>query len=156
MHNKGNYIISLGNVCRWLGEQAEALGVEVYPGFAAAEVLFNDDGSVKGIATGDMGLQRDGTPGPNYEPGMELHAKYTFFAEGCRGSLSEQLIRKFDLRKNSDPQTYGIGIKELWEVDPEVHKEGLIQHTVAGRLIRTPMVDRSCIILITIRWLSVS
>ncbi|MAL40947.1 MULTISPECIES: electron transfer flavoprotein-ubiquinone oxidoreductase [unclassified Thalassospira] len=134
MHNKGNYIVSLGNVCRWLGEQAEALGVEVYPGFAAAEVLFNEDGSVKGIATGDMGLQRDGTPGPNHEPGMELHAKYTFFAEGCRGSLSEQLIKKFDLRKNSDPQTYGIGIKELWEVDPEVHKEGLIQHTVGWPL----------------------
>ncbi|MBR9818922.1 MAG: NAD(P)/FAD-dependent oxidoreductase, partial [Rhodospirillales bacterium] len=92
MHNKGNYIVSLGNVCRWLGEQAEAMGIEVYPGFAAAEVLFNEDGSVKGIATGDMGIARDGTPGPNHEPGMELHAKYTFFAEGCRGSLSEQLI----------------------------------------------------------------
>ena len=134
MHNKGNYIVSLGNVCRWLGEQAEAMGIEVYPGFAAAEVLFNEDGSVKGIATGDMGIQRDGTPGPNHEPGMELHAKYTFFAEGCRGSLSEQLIKKFDLRKNSDPQTYGIGIKELWEVDPEVHEEGKITHTTGWPL----------------------
>ena len=134
MHNKGNYIVSLGNVCRWLGEQAEALGIEVYPGFAAAEVLFDDAGSVRGIATGDMGILRDGSQGPNYEPGMELHAKYTFFAEGCRGSLSEQLIKKFNLREKSDPQTYGIGIKELWEVDPAVHEEGKIQHTVGWPL----------------------
>ncbi|WP_417842472.1 electron transfer flavoprotein-ubiquinone oxidoreductase [Thalassospira sp.] len=134
MHNKGNYIVSLGNVCRWLGEQAEALGIEVYPGFAAAEVLFDDAGSVRGIATGDMGILRDGSQGPNYEPGMELHAKYTFFAEGCRGSLSELLIKKFDLREKSDPQTYGIGIKELWEVDPAVHEEGKIQHTVGWPL----------------------
>ncbi len=140
MKNHGNYIISLGLLCRWLGEQAEAMGAEIYPGFAAAEVLFNDDGSVKGIATGDMGLNRDGTPGPNHQPGMELHAKYTLFAEGCRGHLSKQLEQKFDLRamgptgRPSDPQTYGIGIKELWEVKPENHKQGEILHTIGWPL----------------------
>ena len=129
MSNHGCYTLSLGNLVRWLGEQAEALGVEVYPGFAAAEVLYNDDGSVKGIATGDMGRQKDGTPGPNFEPGMELHAKYTFFAEGCRGSLSKQLTEKFNLREGREPQTYGIGIKELWDVPAENHKEGTVIHT---------------------------
>ncbi len=133
MHNHGNYIISLGNLCRWLGEQAEALGVEIYPGFAAAEVLFNDDGSVKGIATGDMGLLPDGTPGPNHEVGMELHGKYTFFSEGCRGHLGKQLIEKFDLVEG-EPQTYGIGIKELWEVDPSKHQKGLVVHTAGWPL----------------------
>jgi electron-transferring-flavoprotein dehydrogenase len=127
--NDGCYTLSLGNFTRWLGEQAEALGVEVYPGFAAAEVLFNEDGSVKGIATGDMGRSRDGEPGPNFEPGVELHAKYTFFAEGCRGSLSKQLIDSFSLSDDSQPQTYGIGIKELWDVGPEQHKEGTVIHT---------------------------
>jgi len=129
MSNHGCYTLSLGNLTRWLGEQAEAMGVEVYPGFAAAEVLFNDDGSVKGIATGDMGRQKDGTPGPNFEPGMELHAKYTFFAEGCRGHLSKQLMEKFNLREGREPQTYGIGIKELWDVPAENHKEGTVIHT---------------------------
>ncbi|MBT6094505.1 MAG: electron transfer flavoprotein-ubiquinone oxidoreductase [Rhodospirillaceae bacterium] len=127
--NDGCYTLSLGNFTRWLGEQAEALGVEVYPGFAAAEVLFNEDGSVKGIATGDMGRSRDGEPGPNFEPGVELHAKYTFFAEGCRGSLSKQLIDSFSLSDDSQPQTYGIGIKELWDVGPKQHKEGTVIHT---------------------------
>jgi len=127
-HNHGNYIISLGNVCRWLGEQAEALGVEVYPGFAASEVLFHDDGRVKGVATGDMGIGQDGEPKPSHEPGIELHAKYTFFAEGCRGNLSKQVIAKFDLAENSEAQTYGIGIKELWDVPAENHQEGLIVH----------------------------
>ncbi|MBL6933540.1 MAG: NAD(P)/FAD-dependent oxidoreductase, partial [Rhodospirillales bacterium] len=134
MNNHGNYIVSLGNVCRWLGEQAEALGAEIYPGFAAAEVLYNDDGSVKGIATGDMGRQKDGTPGPNFEPGMELHAKYTIFCEGCRGSLTKTLFERFDLQKDSDPQTFGLGIKELWEVDPAQHKEGAIVHTTGWPL----------------------
>ncbi len=134
MNNHGNYIVSLGNVCRWLGEQAEALGAEIYPGFAASEVLYHEDGSVKGIATGDMGRQKDGTPGPNFEPGMELHAKYTIFAEGCRGSLTKTLFERFDLRKDSDPQTYGIGIKELWEVDPANHKQGAIVHTTGWPL----------------------
>jgi len=133
MHNKGNYIISLGNFCRWLGEQAEAMGIEVYPGFAAAEVLYNDDGSVKGVATGDMGLDREGNPGPNHEPGMELHAKYTFFSEGCRGHLGKMLKDKFGLEEGQK-QTYGIGIKELWEVDPSKHKQGLVVHTAGWPL----------------------
>jgi len=135
MHNKGNYIVSLGNVCRWLAEQAAAMGVEIYPGFAGAEVLFHEDGSVKGIATGDMGLDKDGNPIDGmYEPGVELHAKQTIFAEGCRGSLSKGLMDRFSLRDGRDPQTYGIGIKELWEVDPAVHKEGTVVHTVGWPL----------------------
>ncbi|SIQ29974.1 electron-transferring-flavoprotein dehydrogenase [Marinobacterium stanieri] len=128
MHNDGNYIVSLGNVTRWLGERAEELGVEVFPGFAAAEVLYNEDGSVKGIATGDMGVTAAGEQGPNYMPGMELHAKYTIFSEGCRGHLGKQLIEKFALDKDSDPQHYGIGIKELWDIDPAKHKPGLVVH----------------------------
>ncbi len=129
LHNKGNYIISLGNLCRWLAEQAEELGVEVYPGFAAAEVLYHEDGSVKGVATGDMGIGRDGEPKPSHEPGMELHAKYTLFAEGVRGSLTKELFEKFNLRENCDPQSFGIGIKEIWELDPEKHREGHVFHT---------------------------
>ncbi len=129
MHNKGNYIISLGNLCRWLGEQAEALGVEIYPGFAASEVLFDDAGAVRGVATGDMGVTREGEQGPNYQPGMELHAKYTFFAEGCRGHLGKDLMERFGLRDGVEAQTYGIGLKELWEVEPENHQEGLVLHT---------------------------
>jgi electron-transferring-flavoprotein dehydrogenase len=134
MHNEGNYIVSLGNVCRWLGEQAEALGVEIYPGFAAAEVLFNEDGSVKGIATGDMGLDKNGEPKSSHEPGMELHAKYTLFSEGCRGSLSQQLIESFKLNANCESQTYGLGIKELWEIDPAKHQAGLALHTAGWPL----------------------
>lgn len=128
MHNEGNYIISLGNVCRWLAEQAEALGVEIFPGFAAAEVLFNDDGSVKGIATGDMGVGADGQQKGGYMEGMELHAKYTVFSEGCRGHLGKQLMAKYDLNKDADVQHYGIGIKELWSIDPEKHQPGLVVH----------------------------
>ena len=127
--NHGNYIVRLGNLVKWLGEQAEALGVEVYPGFAGAEILFDEAGAVKGVATGDMGLNRDGTPGPHHQPGMELHAKYTLFAEGCRGHLGKQLEAKFKLRDGADPQTYGIGIKELWEVKTEHHRPGLVVHT---------------------------
>jgi electron-transferring-flavoprotein dehydrogenase len=134
MHNHGNYIISLGNLCRWLAEQAEALGVEIYPGFAAAELLFNDDGSVKGVATGDMGIGKNGEKLDTYEPGIELHAKWTFFAEGCRGSLGKQLMEKFSLRDGKQMQTYGIGLKELWEVAPEKHQEGLIVHTAGWPL----------------------
>ncbi len=129
MNNHGNYIVSLGNVCRWLGTIAEAAGVEIYPGFAAAEVLFNDDGSVKGVATGDMGIARDGTHKPDYQPGMELHAKYTLFAEGARGSLSQELMQRYKLRDGVDPQKYGIGLKELWQVDKASHKPGLVVHT---------------------------
>ena len=129
LENHGSYIVRLGNVVKWLGEQAEALGVEVYPGFAGAELLYDEAGAVKGVATGDMGLNRDGTPGPHHQPGMELHAKYTLFAEGCRGHLAKQLEAKFNLRDGADPQTYGIGIKELWEVKPESHRPGLVVHT---------------------------
>ena len=129
MNNKGCYTLSLGNFCRWLSVQAEALGVEVFPGFAAAEVLFNDDGSVKGVATGDMGVARDGTHKVSYQPGLELHAKYTFFAEGVRGHLSKQLIRQFELDKDSQPQVYGLGIKELWDIDPALHVPGKVVHT---------------------------
>ena len=129
MNNHGNYIISLGNLCRWLGQQAEGLGVEIYPGFAAAEVLYREDGSVKGVATGDMGIGKDGQHTENYQPGMELHAQQTIFAEGCRGSLTKTLMQKFRLRDGVDPQAYGIGIKELWEVKPERHQAGLIVHT---------------------------
>ncbi|OMH35325.1 electron transfer flavoprotein-ubiquinone oxidoreductase [Motiliproteus sp. MSK22-1] len=128
MHNEGNYVVSVGNLCRWLAEQAESLGVEIFPGFAAAEILYNEDGSVKGVATGDMGVGRDGNPKDSYMPGMELHAKYTLFAEGCRGHLGKQLIEKFELDKDSDPQHYGIGIKELWDIDPAKHKPGLVIH----------------------------
>ncbi|MHB8666145.1 MAG: electron transfer flavoprotein-ubiquinone oxidoreductase [Burkholderiales bacterium] len=129
MNNHGNYIISLGNLCRWLGRQAEGLGVEIYPGFAAAEVLYHEDGSVKGVATGDLGIGKDGAHTENYQPGMELHAKQTIFAEGCRGSLTKGLMQKFNLREHADPQAYGIGIKELWEVKPERHQAGLVVHT---------------------------
>jgi len=135
--NEGCYALSLGNFTRWLGEQAEGMGVEVYPGFAAAEVLFDDKGAVRGIATGDMGRQKDGTPGPNYEPGVELHAKYTFFAEGCRGHLSKQLMEKFSLREGRQPQTYGIGIKELWDVPAENHNEGTVIHSQGWPLTDT-------------------
>ncbi len=134
MKNHGNYIISLGNFCRWLAEQAEAMGVEIYPGFAAAEVLYHDDGRVKGIATGDMGIGKDGQPTDMHEPGVELHAAYTLFGEGCHGSLSKGLIEKFGLNADADPQTYAIGIKELWEVKPENHKQGTIVHTVGWPL----------------------
>lgn len=129
MNNHGNYIVSLGNVCRWLGEKAEALGVEVYPGFAAAEVLYGDNGAVIGVATGDMGIGKDGQPGPNHEPGMELLGKYVLIGEGVRGSLAKQIINKFDLSADREPQKFGIGIKELWEVKPENHKQGLVQHS---------------------------
>jgi len=129
MHNKGCYTGSLGNVCRWLAEQAEGLGVEIFPGFAAAEVLFNEDGSVRGVATGDMGVARDGTHKPDYQPGLELHARYTFFAEGVRGHLSKELKRLFDLERDCEPQVYGIGLKELWDIDPAKHVPGKVIHT---------------------------
>ncbi len=129
MDNRGNYIISLGNLCRWLAGQAEALGVEIYPGFAAAEVLYDENGGVKGVATGDMGVAKDGAHKSSYTPGIELRAKYTFFAEGCRGSLTKTLEPRFGLREGADPQSYGIGLKELWEVKPENHRPGLVVHS---------------------------
>ena len=128
-HNAGNYVISLGSVVRWMAQQAESLGVEIFPGFSAAEVLYNDDGSVKGIATGNQGVGKDGEPGDAFQIGMELHGKYTLFAEGARGHLGKQVIAKFRLDEGKDPQSYGIGIKELWEIDPAKHKPGLVVHT---------------------------
>ena len=129
MSNRGTYTLSLGNFCRWLAAQAEELGVEIFPGFPAAEILFNDDGSVKGVATGDVGIARDGSHRPDYQPGMELHARYTFLAEGARGSLTKRLTEIFGLREESGPQVYGIGIKELWDVPAEKHKPGRVIHT---------------------------
>jgi electron-transferring-flavoprotein dehydrogenase len=129
MNNHGNYIISLGNLCRWLGEQAEAMGVEIYPGFAAAEILYHEDGSVKGVATGDMGRLKDGSEGPMFQVGMELWAKQTVFAEGCRGHLGKMLMERFNLRKDCQFQTYGLGMKELWEIDPAKAEPGKIVHT---------------------------
>jgi electron-transferring-flavoprotein dehydrogenase len=134
MHNHGNYIISLGNLCRWLAEQAEALGVEIYPGFAAAEVLYDASGRVGGVATGDMGIGKDGKPTERYTPGVDLIARETLFAEGCRGSLTKTLIRRFHLRDGHDPQTYAIGLKELWEVAPERHQPGRVVHTIGWPL----------------------
>ncbi len=133
MHNKGNYIVSLGDVTRWLGQQAEALGVEIYPGFAAAELLL-EEGRVVGVATGDMGITKEGVPGPNHTRGMELRAAYTLLAEGCRGSLAKQAMAAFDLRAGIDPQTYALGVKELWEVPASQHKPGLIEHTTGWPL----------------------
>jgi electron-transferring-flavoprotein dehydrogenase len=133
MHNHGNYIVSLGNVVRWFGQQAEAAGVEIYPGFAAAELL-EEDGRIVGIATGDMGIGKDGQPTEQFQRGMELRAKYTLFAEGCRGSLSKQLMQRFDLRDGRDPQTYGIGIKELWEIPAANHRPGLVEHSLGWPL----------------------
>jgi len=127
--NKGTYTGSLGNLCRWLGTQAENLGIEIFPGFPAAEILYNDDGSVRGVATGDMGVARDGSHKPDYQPGMELHAKYTLFAEGARGHLTKQLKAKYDLERDCEPQVYGLGMKELWDIDPEKHVPGRVIHT---------------------------
>jgi len=129
MNNHGNYIVSLGNVCRWLAARAEALGVEIYPGFAAADVLYNDAGAVIGVVTGDMGVERDGSKGPNFQPGMALMGKYVLIGEGVRGSLAKQLIAKFNLSDGREPQKFGIGLKELWQVAPEKHKPGLVQHS---------------------------
>jgi electron-transferring-flavoprotein dehydrogenase len=134
LRNHGNYVVSLANVTRWLGQQAEALGVEIFPGFSAAEVLYNDDGSVKGVVTGNLGIGKDGDPTEKFQLGMELHAKYTLFCEGARGHLGGQLNEKFNLREGVDPQVYGLGIKELWEIDPGKHKPGLVMHTVGWPL----------------------
>src|SRR4029078_541874 len=129
MHNKGTYTLSLGNFCRWLAGQAEELGVEIFPGFPASEILFNDDGSVKGVATGDLGIARDGSHRADYQPGMELHARYTFFAEGARGHLTKRLTEIFGLRDQSGPQVYGLGVKELWDIPADKHKPGRVIHS---------------------------
>jgi len=134
MGNHGNYIVSLGNVCRWMAQKAEALGVEVSPGFAASEVIYNDAGAAIGVATGDMGVQADGTPGPNFERGVELRGKYVLIGEGARGSLAKTVIEKFNLDDNASPQKFGLGFKELWEVDPSKHSEGTVMHTLGWPL----------------------
>ena len=151
MSNHGNYAISLGNLCRWLATQAENLGVEIYPGFAAADILYDENGVVKGIITGDMGVGKDGKPSDRFMPGMELRGKYTFFAEGVRGSLSKKIIKKFELDKESDPQKYAIGIKELWEIDPENHQPGLVLHSQGWPLQKALLVDHGCTIWIIIK-----
>ncbi len=140
LHNEGNYVISLGNLCRWLAQQAEELGIQIFPGFAASEILFNENGSVKGIATGDFGISRTGEHKDTYQPGMELHAKYTVFSEGCRGNLGKSLMEKFHLSAGKDPQHYGIGIKELWEIPAEKHQAGLVMHCTGWPLSETNTV----------------
>jgi len=132
--NHGNHVVSLGNLCRWLAKQAESLGVEIYPGFAAAEILYDEKGAVKGVATGDMGVGRDGKPTDRHQPGIELHGKYVFFAEGCRGHLGRQLMERYRLNADSDPQVYGIGLKELWEIEPKKHRAGLVIHSAGWPL----------------------
>ncbi len=134
MNNHGNYIVSMGNVCRWMAEQAEELGVEIFPGMACSELVYGDDGEVKGVVAGEFGRNPDGTPGPSYEPGMELHGKYVFLSEGVRGSLSKEVIAKYDLSKGKEPQKFGLGMKEIWEIDPEKHREGTVTHTMGWPL----------------------
>jgi electron-transferring-flavoprotein dehydrogenase len=138
MHNHGNYIVSMGNICRWLATQAEELGVEIFPGFAASDILYNEDGSVGGVITGDMGIDAKGEAKDSFMPGMELKAKYTVFAEGCRGHLGKQLIKKFDLDAGKSPQHYGLGFKEIWDIDPAKHQEGLVVHSAGW-----PLTDSS-------------
>ena len=134
MNNHGNYIVSMGNVCRWMAEQAEELGVEIFPGMACSELVYGENGEVKGVVAGEFGKNADGTPGPHYEPGMELHGKYVFLSEGVRGSLSKEVIAKYELDKDSDVQKYGVGMKEIWEIDPEKHREGTVTHTMGWPL----------------------
>ncbi|RUS58769.1 electron transfer flavoprotein-ubiquinone oxidoreductase [Pseudorhodobacter sp. E13] len=134
MNNHGNYIVSMANVCRWMAEQAEGLGVEIFPGMSCSALVYGDKGEVKGVIAGEMGLAADGTPGPNYEPGMELHGKYVFLSEGVRGSLAKEVIAKYDLSKGKEPQKFGLGMKEIWEIDPEKHKLGTVTHTMGWPL----------------------
>ncbi|MFV2053865.1 electron transfer flavoprotein-ubiquinone oxidoreductase [Aliiroseovarius sp. YM-037] len=134
MNNHGNYIVSMGNVCRWMAEQAEELGVEIFPGMACSELVYGEDGSLKGVVAGEFGKNADGTPGPGYEPGMELHGKYVFLSEGVRGSLSKEAIAKFELDKNCDVPKFGLGMKEIWEIDPAKHSEGTVTHTMGWPL----------------------
>ncbi|MFA8386737.1 MAG: 4Fe-4S dicluster domain-containing protein [Pelagibaca sp.] len=134
MNNHGNYIVSMGNVCRWMAEQAEELGVEVFPGMSCTEIVYGDNGEVKGVVAGEFGRQSDGTPGPGYEPGMELLGKYVFLSEGVRGNLAKEVIEKFDLSKGKEPQKFGLGMKEIWEIDPEKHKAGSVTHTMGWPL----------------------
>ncbi len=134
MSNHGNYIVSMGNVCRWMAAEAEALGVEIFPGMSCSELVYGENGEVRGVVAGEFGKEADGTPGPNYEPGMELLGKYVFLSEGVRGSLSKEVIARYDLGKDADPQKYGLGMKEIWEIDPELHREGTVTHTMGWPL----------------------
>ncbi len=134
MNNHGNYIVSMGNVCRWMAEQAEAMGIEIFPGMSCSEMVYDEEGRVKGVVAGEFGKNSDGTPGPSYEPGMELHGKYVFLSEGVRGSLSKQVIEKYGLANGKEPQKYGLGMKEIWEIDPEKHREGSVTHTMGWPL----------------------
>ena len=134
MNNHGNYIVSMGNVCRWMAEQAEELGVEIFPGMACSEIVYGEDGGVKGVVAGEFGKEADGSHGANYEPGMELHGKYVFLSEGVRGSLSKEVIAKYDLSAGKQPQKFGIGMKEIWEIDPAKHSEGSVTHTMGWPL----------------------
>jgi electron-transferring-flavoprotein dehydrogenase len=134
MNNHGNYIVSMGNVCRWMAEQAEELGVEIFPGMACSEIVYGDNGEVKGVVAGEFGKNADGTPGPGYEPGMELHGKYVFLGEGVRGSLAKEVIAKYDLSNGKEPQKFGLGMKEIWEIDPDKHREGSVIHTMGWPL----------------------
>ena len=134
MNNHGNYIVSMGNVCRWMAEQAEEMGVEIFPGMACSELVYGENGEVKGVVAGEFGKNADGTPGPSYEPGMELHGKYVFLSEGVRGSLAKEVIAKYDLSKGKEPQKFGVGMKEIWEIDPAKHKEGTVTHTMGWPL----------------------
>jgi flavin-dependent dehydrogenase len=134
MNNHGNYIVSMGNVCRWMAEQAEELGVEIFPGMACSEMVYGDNGEVKGVVAGEFGKNPDGTPGDGYEPGMELHGKYVFLGEGVRGSLTKEVLAKYDLQAGKDPQKFGLGMKEIWEIDPEKHQEGKVMHTMGWPL----------------------
>jgi electron-transferring-flavoprotein dehydrogenase len=134
MNNHGNYIVSMGNVCRWMAEQAEAMGVEIFPGMACSEIVYGENGEVRGVVAGEFGKNEDGTPGPNYEPGMELHGKYVFLSEGVRGSLSKEVIARYELSRGHEPQKFGLGMKEIWEIDPEKHREGSITHTMGWPL----------------------
>ncbi|MCB2127608.1 MAG: NAD(P)/FAD-dependent oxidoreductase, partial [Rhodobacteraceae bacterium] len=134
MNNHGKYIVSMANVCRWMASEAEALGVEIFPGFAASELVYGDKGEVKGVVAGVMGVNADGTPGPNFEPGLELHGKYVFLSEGVRGSLAKEVMAKYDLSKGHEPQKFGLGMKEIWEVDPAKHRQGTVTHTMGWPL----------------------
>ena len=157
MNNHGNYIVSMGNVCRWMAEQAEAMGVEIFPGMACSELVYGPDGEVKGVVAGEFGKEADGSAGANYEPGMELNGKYVFLAEGVRGSLSKQAIAKFGLDADSQPQKYGLGMKEIWEVRPENHRLGQVTHTMGWPLGKNAgRAGRSCITRKTIRFSSAS
>ena len=152
MSNHGNYIVSMGNVCRWMAEQAEELGVEIFPGMACSELVYGENGEIKGVVAGEFGLNPDGSQSGAYEPGMELHGKYVFLSEGVRGSLAKEVIAEFDLSNGKEPQKFGLGMKEIWEIDPDKHREGTVTHTMGWPLGGNAGVDRSSTTLKIIRF----